>query len=88
MNDDFIHVTGTAVIAGTLTLKGTPAFSSTGNCNDTFTILTASSLPGALVNAPGVLQLVTDDGLGTFALNFSSTSITLTNFVATPEPST
>jgi len=67
--------------------------------NETFTILTApGGLSGAFSNVPNGQRLFTMDGLGSFLVNYGSSSafaatagpnsLVLSNFAAVPEPST
>ncbi len=86
---DFLNVTGTAALDGTLQLKFVNNFASTVQPTDTFTLLTAASRTGTFTNLPTRgLRLFTTDGLGSFEVSFSSTSLSLANFVPVPEPST
>ncbi len=89
---DFLNVSGTAALNGTLGLAFANGFVATPG--QTFTLLSSSSLSGAFRNvAPGG-QLFTDDGLGSFQVNFgagssfAANSLVLSNFIPVPEPST
>jgi hypothetical protein len=95
VNYDFLSVTGTAALDGTLQLTFVNNFQSTIPANATFTVLTASSLSGSFSNvATSGLRITTTDGFGSFQVNFgtgsafAANSIVLSNFVAIPEPST
>ncbi|MEO8352943.1 MAG: hypothetical protein ABI680_14515 [Chthoniobacteraceae bacterium] len=73
-----------ATLDGTLELRFLNAFSPSNS--DTFTILTApAGITGTFANAPtDGFRLATTDGLGSFAVNYTPTSVVLTGFI--PEP--
>ncbi len=86
---DFLSVGGSATLAGTLNLSFTAGFESTVSPSDTFTILSASTLSGVFANAAlGSTRLLTTDGLGSFVVGYTGNSVTLSQFVPVPEPST
>ncbi|MCX6953873.1 MAG: PEP-CTERM sorting domain-containing protein [Verrucomicrobia bacterium] len=87
---DFVSVSGTAALGGTLSLMFQNGFSSSASFGTTFTLLSASSLTGTFTNAPNGLRFNTSDGLGSFVVHYTPTSLTLTEFQLTPvpEPST
>jgi autotransporter-associated beta strand protein len=91
-NHDVLNVTGTATLGGTLQLKLINGF--VPLASDTFTLLNAT---GGFVNFPASTfanvpasgsWLATLDGAGAFQVNFTATTIQLTNFSPIPEPST
>ena len=43
---------------------------------------------GAFTNAPNGQRVLTSDGFGSFQVNYGTTNVVLSNFVAVPEPST
>ena len=86
---DFLSVSGTAALGGTLELRFINSFAAAVQSTDSFTLLAATSRTGSFVNVPTTgLRIFTTDGLGSFQVNFSDTSVSLSNFVAVPEPST
>jgi hypothetical protein len=86
---DFLSVTGAAALAGTLDFKFVNGFAATAGAGDTFSILTAASRSGVFLNAlAGGTRVVSSDGLGSFLVNYTASGVTLTDFVAVPEPST
>lgn len=86
---DFLSVGGTASLNGTLALKFTNNFQSTILPGSSFTLLTASSLTGTFSNALNNSRLITSDGFGSFLVNYTGTSVNLSNYLqAVPEPST
>jgi hypothetical protein len=86
---DTLNVSGTATLNGTLELRFVNGFAATVQGSDTFTLLNAATLTGTFANVTtNGFRLATTDGLGSFAVNFSGTALTLTNFVPVPEPST
>ncbi len=86
---DFLSIGGNAALAGTLNLTFTAGFESTIAPTDTFTILSAASLSGVFTNAAlDQTRLLTTDGLGSFVVGYTANGVTLSQFVAVPEPST
>ena len=89
---DFLSVGGNATIAGTLQLAFVNGFQGSALPGNTFTVLSAggvSGLSGVFANVPtSGLRINTIDGFGSFQVNFTPTSVVLSNFVAVPEPST
>ena len=88
---DFLSVSGSAVLDGTLQLKFANSFASTIQPTDTFLVISATTLSNMFSNvATTGLRLSTTDGLGSFQVNYVGNTVTLTNFVASPvpEPST
>ena len=55
---------------------------------DAFTILDASSLSGAFANAPNGGRVATSDGIGSFAVSYTTSDVVLSDFQAVPEPGT
>lgn len=87
---DVLTVSNTAALGGTLHLAFANGFASAVLPANTFSLITAATISGAFANEPltGPWILATDDGLGSFQVNISSTALTLSNFVAAiPEPS-
>ncbi|MEY2878807.1 MAG: hypothetical protein RLZZ15_1187, partial [Verrucomicrobiota bacterium] len=89
---DFLNVTGTATLGGTLALTFLNGYQTTVTGADTFTIISATNRTGAFSNAlPDIFtptRLFTTDNLGSFQVNYTGTSVTLSNFVPVPEPET
>ena len=85
---DFLNVTGSAVLGGTLSLAFLNGFQSAVQPADSFTVLNAASLSGAFANAASGARLTTTDGLGSFLVNYNGLAVTLSGFQAVPEPST
>jgi hypothetical protein len=77
---DMLSVTGLASLDGTLQVALLGGFIPAST--DEFTILTAGSLQGFFANAPLMITLAE----GTFAVEYSTTGVMLTNFAAVPEP--
>jgi len=86
---DFVNVSGAAILGGTLRVKfSNNGFNTTISAQDTFTFFTANSLTGVFSNAPNGMQLLAEDGLGRFTINYTGSAVSLTNFTPIPEPST
>jgi hypothetical protein len=91
---DFLSVSGSAALGGTLALNLASSFKSAIQSGDSFTLLTASSFSGAFANVTSGARLLTADGSGSFLVNFAATSLTTSlivsnfQFTPVPEPST
>lgn len=86
---DFLNVTGTAALDGTLQVKFVNGFQHSVQPTDTFTLLSAASRTGVFANVPTTgLRLFSTDGFASFDVNYTASALTLSNFVAIPEPST
>lgn len=85
---DSLNVTGTANVAGTLTLNLVNGARSTILPTNTFTLINAASLTGTFANAANGARLFATDGQSSFLVAYTSTSLTLSGFSAIPEPST
>jgi len=86
---DFVSVTGTAAVNGTLHVSVINGFGATLNSAQTFTLLSSSALTGTFLNAlTNGTRVTALDGLSSFQVNYTSNAITLSNFAAIPEPST
>ncbi|HEY0968116.1 MAG TPA: PEP-CTERM sorting domain-containing protein [Opitutaceae bacterium] len=85
---DFIDVTGTATLGGTLTLAFVSGFGTSVTNADTFTILRAGSFTGAFTNISSGQYLTTTDGLAKFLVTQNATTLQLSQFTPVPEPST
>lgn len=85
---DFLNVSGNATINGSLAVTFTNGFQASVLNSNVFTIVSAASLTGTFTNAANGAQLLTSNGAGFFQVNYSGTSITLSNFTPVPEPST
>ncbi len=91
---DFLSIGGTATLNGTLVVNFTGGFQATVTGSDTFTVVTAGNLTGTFANVGNGQRLFTNDGLGSFVVNygpgsaFASDSLVLNSFVPVPEPST
>lgn len=88
VNYDFLSVSGNANLGGNLAISFANNFNQTVNAGNTFTLLSAASLTGTFAGLPNGAMLVTTDNKATFVITYSSTSVTLSNFVPVPEPST
>ncbi|MBI5690919.1 MAG: PEP-CTERM sorting domain-containing protein [Verrucomicrobia bacterium] len=89
VNYDFLNVTGTANVAGTLQLAFASGFQSAVSPAHTFTLLQSTALIGTFTNvATSGLRLFTNDGFGSFEVSYTSSAVVLSNFVPVPEPST
>ncbi len=89
VNYDFLSVTGNAALGGTLEINFTNGFAASASPSTTFTVVTATTLTGAFANVPiSGTRLLTNDGVSSFLVNYTANSVTLTNFVPIPEPST
>ncbi len=87
---DFLSISGNASLGGEITVTFQNNFNQTVNAGHTFTLLSATSLTGTFDNAPNGTRLFTSDGSGSFLVNYSPTSVVLSNYqvVPVPEPST
>ncbi len=85
---DFLSVSGNATLNGTLALTFANGFQSSVLNTDTFAILSAASLAGTFANVINGGRLATLDGAGSFQVNYSGVGVSLSNFIAVPEPST
>ena len=85
---DFINVTGSATLGGTLNLTFVDGFQSTVTNADTFTVLQGGSFSGAFSNFTNGQRLTTTDGLGSFLVTLGSTTLQFSQFTPVPEPST
>ncbi len=86
---DFIHVTGTTTLAGTLQLSFVNGFQDTITHADTFTILTSdSALTGLFSNVADGGLIRTTDGLGQFMVTYDYVhgNVIVSDFIAIPEP--
>ena len=80
---DFVNVTGTVALGGNLSVSLLAGY--TPAVTDTFTILTAGSMPtGAFTNAPFGNRFPTADGAGSFLVTLSGNSVVLTQYQAVP----
>jgi hypothetical protein len=92
---DFLNVSGSAGLGGTLVVSFVNGYQTTMPSTATFTIITAANgLTGAFANVANGARVFTSDGIGSFQVNygagssFAANSVVLSNFVAVPEPST
>jgi hypothetical protein len=88
---DVLSVSGTAFLGGAeLRVTFASGFQSTITSGNQFTILTATNgLTGTFANAPlSGQRFSTFDGLGTFQIDYSASSVLLSNFAPVPEPPT
>ncbi len=80
-NYDQVNVSAIAQVGGTLDARLYNGF--TPSSSDTFTVLTAGTLNGHFANAPaGASSLLTP--FGSFDVAYSSTAVTLSNFIPDP----
>lgn len=85
---DQIFNTYTASLDGDLDISFANGFEASVSPTDTFTLLTSNStLSGQFANVASGGRLETDDGLGTFQVDYSGNSVVLSNYQALPEPS-
>ena len=79
---DQVIVTGTATLAGSLSVDLLDGFTPAGG--DSFTVLTAASLVGDLANVATGGRLITAAGEGSFLVSYDGTSnsVVLTDFIA------
>ena len=87
---DFLSVSGAATLGGTLSLNLVGGFPSATANGTTFTLITAPSLTGTFTNAANGSRIFANGTTGSFIVNYTPTSLTLTGFqfAAIPEPST
>lgn len=85
---DFLSVSGNATFGGTLAIAFTTGTLQSILPTDTFTLLSASSINGAFANVASGSRLMTNFGQGSFVVNYSGSSLTLSSFEPVPEPST
>lgn len=77
------------LLDGTLTVFFSPQLEQAILATDSFLLLSADSLlSGTFRNVPVGGRLLTSDGRGSFALNYDTLSVSLTDFQPIPEPST
>lgn len=77
-----------ATLDGELALFLLDGFEAVITPGDSFVVLTAGIIHGEFANAPAGMRLGTRDGLGSFAVDYTPTSLVLTDFQGIPEPST
>jgi hypothetical protein len=86
---DFLSVSGDTQLGGNLAINLQNGFAASVTPGTTFTVVTAANLTGAFANVPiSGTRLLTKDGVSSFLVNYTANSVTLTNFVPIPEPST
>lgn len=86
---DFLSVTGRTTVAGTLTINLVNGAQATIPPNYTFTLINSTlGLSGRFANAPDNTRFFTTDLQSSFLVTYTGNSLSLTNFVAVPEPST
>ncbi len=91
---DQVAVSGTADLGGTLDLNLAGGFQTTITPQETFVILTSTSLLGSFTNVASGSSLSTMGGFGSFTVNYGPSSafgvddVVLSNFTPVPEPST
>jgi len=82
---DFVSVTGTATLGGTLAFKVGGSFTPTSTQN--FTVLSATgNLSGSFTNVAFGNRLASTDGLHTFVVSRSGNSVVLGNYAAATAP--
>jgi hypothetical protein len=85
-NYDFVSVSGTAALGGSLRVNLINNFSNSLAATNTFTILTAGGLSGAFTNVTGGRVPVANYSGGSFLVVTSAMSVVLTNFYAAASP--
>ena len=89
---DQVISTGSVVLDGMLALTITPAFAASLSSAATFDLLSGASLNGTFVNAIAGNRFADTAGLGSFLVNYSGTTFSLSDWVANPsavpEPAT
>ncbi|MBI4622495.1 MAG: PEP-CTERM sorting domain-containing protein, partial [Verrucomicrobia bacterium] len=81
---DAIDVTGTATLAGSLQFSFLNGFNASVQGTDTFTLFSAGSLTGAFGNIASGARLGSADGAGSFQVDVSGTTLTLSQFILGP----
>ena len=85
---DFLSVSGTATLGGTLAINFVNGARQTLLPTDTFTLLSASSISGAFSNVASGTRLMSNFGQGSFLVTYSGSNLVISNFDPVPEPST
>ena len=85
---DFLSVSGAATLGGSLSLSMLPGAENNLSATSSLTLLSATSLTGTFANLPNGTRFVADQGIGSFVINYTGTSVVLSDFVPVPEPST
>ncbi len=86
---DLITTSGALTLGGALMVNFVNDFQNSVTAGDSFTVFTAgSTLAGSFMNAANGTRLFTTDGYGSFLVDYNGLNVTLSNFVAVPEPST
>ncbi len=85
---DFLSVSGTATLGGTLAINFVNGARQTMLPTDTFTLLSASSISGSFANVASGTRLMSNFGQGSFLVTYSGSNLVLSNFDPVPEPST
>jgi hypothetical protein len=85
---DFLNVTGTAQLAGTLTINLVNGAQSTILPTNSFTLLNASSITGSFSNVTNGARIFATNGVSSFVVSYTPTSLVLSSFNPIPEPST
>jgi hypothetical protein len=81
-NYDSLSVKGATALGGTLAVRFKNNFEDTISSSDSFSVLTSSSgFSGSFGNAVNGSRMDTADYLGTFVVNYSGSSLSLSNFV-------
>src|SRR6185436_13790190 len=74
---DFLNVSNTASLGGTLAVSFINGFEKTITNGASFTLMSASSLSGAFANVANGARLVTTDGLADFVVTYSGANLVL-----------
>jgi fibronectin-binding autotransporter adhesin len=78
----FINVRGTVALAGTLVVSFANGFQNSISNSDTFTVLASTSnLSGSFANVASGGRVATSDNSGSFLVNDSGNTVTLSNFL-------
>lgn len=85
---DFLNVTGNAALGGTFTFHVQPGAEHSFSGGNSLTVLSAGALTGTFLNLPGGTRIFASHGVGSFVINYTSTSVVLDQFLPIPEPST
>jgi hypothetical protein len=82
---DYLDVNGAVTLGGNLNVSFINSFQNSVQYTDLFTVVTAdSTFSGAFGNVASGARLNTSDGYGSFLVNYSGTSLQLSQYV--PEP--
>ena len=81
---DFVSITGSAVLSGSLGISVINGFTPTAG--QIFTILSATTLSGSFGNIAFGSRLITPDGASSFLVSSSANKVVLSNYIAIAPP--